>query len=339
MLFRSWIALEMLYSSAFSSRMVMQSACDARQFAAISTPVSAWVERSEGKISAVLLFRRTGVLVQVLNEVIHVEASLLDRFAQAVFRRDPQARMVRLHAICLDNGTVQVPMMRSVFSEDYVLDLPPDHERWMASLSRQTREKIRYHLRRSFRRQPGLSFNVTHAAGIADSEVRAVLDLNRQRMQRKGKVYGMSETDEQQLCEQMKVNGWLCALRLDGEICAGLLCSVVGSEVTMHVIAHDPRHDDLRLGLLCCCLSIRHAIEQRMTRFHFLWGHYDYKRKLGGQPWPLCRVLLLRSAWELLRHPLLSAGWLSLAASDALRRWHTRRLASKTDRPSKEQTC
>ncbi len=313
-----WVVLESLYASVYSSHALLQPRCSEGLSA---VPAEAWIERVDGRVSALLLFVCEGPLVRVLNEVLNLPANVIWRFSEAVFANYRQTHLVQLHAIALQTNSTCSSLWSSVFSEDYVLDLPASHDDWLASLSRQTREKVRYHLRRSFRRQPGLEFTVSSGIKITDAEVRAVLNLNRQRMRQKGKAYGMNEAEEAQLSHQMQQVGMLFALRLDGEICAGLLCSVTGGDVYMHVIAHDPSHDDLRLGLVCCCLAIRHAIDLRLVRFHFLWGHYDYKRRLGGRARPLYRVMVARSYWQLVMHPIHSARWCLTVARDAVRRW------------------
>ncbi len=313
-----WTTLESLYASVYSSRARLRPLC---RHDPSGAPVCAWIERSDDQVSALLLFTCEGSLVRVLNEVIDLPASVIRRFAAAVFARYPKAHLVKLHAIVVVGERDCPRLLSSVFSEDYVLDLPDHDEAWLASLSRQTRDKVRYHQRRSFRRQPGLEFTVACGTDISPADVRAVIALNRQRMQRKGKAFAMSDAEEMQLCEQMPQVGMLFALRLDGNICAGLLCSVTGRDIYMHVIAHDPAQDDLRLGLVCCCLAIRHAIELRLARFHFLWGYYDYKRRLGGHARPLCRVLVPRTAWHLLRHPAHASRWMTDMALDAARRW------------------
>ena len=313
-----WAELENLYSSVYASRLIFHAHAE---YGAESTNVHVWIERKRGAITALLLFQRKGPEIWVLNEVIALSPQTVMRFAKAVFDSDSHAHLVRLHAIALTGPSTDPALWQSIFSEDYVLELPSDYDQWMAGLSRQTREKLRYHLRRSFRRQPDLEFTVQCVDDISDADVRKVLRLNQERMNLKGRVYGMSDTDEARLSTQMQSVGMLCALKIEGEIFAGLLCSAVGSDIYMHVIAHDPRYDDLRLGLLCCCLTIRHAISREYARFHFLWGHYEYKRKLGGQPVPLSRLLVRRNAWQSVRHPVLTGRWLLLTARDSLRRW------------------
>ena len=64
-------------------------------------------------------------------------------------------------------------------------------------------------------------------------------------------------------------------------------------------------------------LCIEAAIAQGMHRFHFLWGWYDYKVRLGGQRHVLEHALLWRSRMALCRHPLLflRQQWLGLKAA------------------------
>lgn len=313
-----WPLLEKLYGSVYSSRALLETQC-------INGPAnhftSAWVERINSELSAVLLFRCEGPRVCVLNEVLSLSEVVIRRFSAAVFDKYQHVHLVQLHAISLQPEHGYPAMLSSIFSEDYVLDLPASHDAWLASLSRQAREKVRYHLRRSFRRQPELEFTVSTSENISETEISAVLNLNRQRMRRKRKTYAMSDTEEEQLAEQLRQVGMLFALRLDSEVCAGLLCSVCNGDIYMHVIAHDPTYDELRLGLVCCSLAIQRAIELRYARFHFLWGHYDYKRRLGGCVRPLYRVLVPKSGWYLLRHPVHAARWLNHVALDTARRW------------------
>lgn len=187
----------------------------------------------------------------------------------------------------------------------------------MSSLSAQSREKLRYHLRRTQRKQPGFRFRCVAAPHIDDIALRRVIDFNRARMQQKGRRFGMDAEEEALLCRMMHERGRLAMVEIDGELRAGLLCTRAGDDLYMHVIAHDPAFDDLRLGLLCCALAIQDAIAQGLRRFHFLWGRYDYKTRLGGQRALLSNVLLLRGMWAAPLHPRL----LALQAMAAMRSW------------------
>ncbi len=223
------------------------------------------------------------------------------------------------------------PWQRACVSEDFVLALPASVDDWHASLSARTREKLRQCLRRAQRGEPTLSFRVFNDADISEHQVRAVLKMSRARMRAKGRTYGMDAREERRLCALMRERGQLAAIEVDGHMRAGLLCTLAGNDVYMHVIAHDPAFDELRLGYLCCILCIEAAIAQRMHRFHFLWGWYDYKVRLGGQRQTLEHALLWRSRVAASRHPLmlLRQQWLSLKS--ALRERRLARQAAARD--------
>lgn len=316
-----WPALERRYHSIFCSEPLL------RLHGALTARIEAWVARSDGRITAVILFERSGRTVRVINEAFDMPAETLDDFADAVFAQYPALTAIRLRAVALDDGARRRPCLVSACSDDYVLPLPASEEAWLAALSAQTREKIRYHWRRAQRRQPGLAFRSVKAGAIELAQLRSVIAFNRARMQAKGRRFGIDEEDERRLCALMCERGQLSVIEIDGEIRAGLLCTLAGDDITMHVIAHDPAFDDLRLGFLCCAMTIQEAIAQGLQRFHFLWGHYDYKTRLGGRRIELSQVLLLRSLGAAPLHPRLLA-WQGIAALRALVRRIRQRLAA-----------
>ncbi len=294
-----WPALERRYHSIFCSEPLL------RLHGALTHRIEAWVMRRDGRIAALILFERAGSCARVINEAFDLPADALDEFAQAAFAQYPGLTAIRLNAVALDARPRRYPCFVATCSDDYVLTLPASEEAWLASLSAQTREKIRYHGRRAQRRQPSFSFRTVMAASIEDAQLRSVIEFNRARMKAKGRRFGMSEDDERKLCALMHERGQLSVIEIDGEVRAGLLCTLAGNDMTMHVIAHDPAFDDLRLGFLCCVLTLQDAIAQGLQRFHFLWGHYDYKTRLGGRRTELSQVLLLRARRYAWRHPRL----------------------------------
>lgn len=294
-----WPALERRYHSIFCSEPQL------RVHGGLTSLIEAWVCRRDGRIATLILFERHGRSARVLNEVFDLSASELSEFAEAVFayHRELQAVEVRAAFFCPTPARYQY--LAAEMSDDYQLTLPRSVDEWISSLSSQTREKFRSHLRRAQRRQPGFRFRaITHSA-IEDSQVKRVIDFNRERMRVKRRRFGMSDIDELNLCRMMRERGLLCVIEIDDEIRAGLLCTLAGDDISMHVIAHDPAFDELRLGFLCCALTIEEAISRRLRCFHFLWGHYDYKTRLGGERKVLSRVLLLRGPMAVLTQPKL----------------------------------
>ncbi len=332
-----WPALERRSQSIFCTEAHL------RIHDALTPDVEAWVERADGQIAGLWLFRRHGRIARVLNEVAVADAAGLGHLADALFSRYGELDAIELHALHLaddeaspDIGSPDIgirpgpgqpaalgyPLQRAVFSEDFVLELPASVDDWHASLSARTREKLRQALRRAQRAEPSFSFRLVHDIDITEQQVRSVLQMSRARMRAKGRSYGIDPHQERQLCALMQERGQLAAIEIDGHLRAGLLCTQAGNDLYMHVVAHDPRFDGLRLGYLCCVLGIEAAIAQGLHRFHFLWGWYDYKLQLGGQPRALHHALLWRSRLAQWRHPqlLLRQHWLGLKAGLRQRR-------------------
>jgi CelD/BcsL family acetyltransferase involved in cellulose biosynthesis len=310
-----WPALHSLYQSIFCSEPHL------RIHGSLRPDVQAWVARSNGGITDVILFQVNGRVARVINEMHVIDASHLNKFAQSLFREYTRVDAICLHAVRIQGDGLTLPLLQTEFSEDYVLSLPDSAEAWQASLSSQTREKIRYHYRRSCRKQPDLGFRQIDGSEMSDAQFDHILQLSQARMLRKGQSFNMSEREAKCLRAMMRECGQLSVIEIQGEVCAGLLCTRLGKSIFMHVIAHDPRHDDLRLGFLCCALTIEAAIASRAERFHFLWGFYDYKTRLGGRRQSLYRAVVLRSWWHGFTHPLLLFAQMAQRARHRIKKW------------------
>lgn len=311
-----WPALHHLYQSIFCSEPHL------RLYGSLHPHLQAWVSRNKGRITSIILFDTKGSVARIVNEMHDIDAEQLEYFSQALLREYPEIDAIRLHAIRIQGSFQKFPALQAEVSENYLLSLPESTEAWRASLSSQTREKLRYHYRRSCRKQPDLCFRQIDTKDMTDKHVEYILQLNRARMTQKGRSFNMGVRETKNLCAVMRECGQISVIEIGGEICAGLLCTRLGKSVFMHVIAHDPRHDDLRLGFLCCTLTIESAIANGAERFHFLWGYYDYKVRLGGQRQVLSRAVLFRSWRHALYHPGLLASQLAQRARNKLRQWH-----------------
>lgn len=310
-----WPALERRYHSIFCSEPQL------RIHGGLTPLIEAWVCRRDGRIATLILFERHGRCVRVLNEVFDISADELREFADAVFHHHRELQALEVRAAFFDSTPGRYVCLTAEMSDDYQLRLPSSVDAWMTSLSSRTREKIRAYLRRAQRQQPGFRFRAITNGAIEDAQLKRVIEFNRARMKAKQRRFGMTDLDERNLFRMMRERGLLSVIEIDGEIRAGLLCTLAGDDITMHVIAHDPAFDDLRLGFLCCALTVQEAINRQLRCFHFLWGRYDYKTRLGGERKVLSRVLLLRSPVTVLAQPKLLVSQL-LAG---LRAWMRRR--------------
>lgn len=304
-----WPAVETLYHSIFCSEPHLRINGSINIDSHGNT--CAWVRRKKGVIKAVILFNCERGIAKVANEVITLSADDISEFSNAIFKRYSKVSAIFFHAVSFNEKVFLYPSQWMKFSEDFVLSLPVLEKNWFDSLSKQTREKIRYHTRRSQRKQPDLNFRHTSGSQISDADLSAIIEMNRARMKIKGRKFGMDIAEENNLKALLRERGLVTMMQADGKLCAGLLSTVCGKDIFMHVIAHDPAYDDLRLGFLCCCQTIQLTIGQGLQRFHFLWGEYDYKTRLGGQRQDLMDLVIYKSLSYTLLHPgLVGKIWL-----------------------------
>ncbi len=317
-----WPALERLYHSIFCSEPHL------RVHQTLSAQIEAWTERCDGRIDSLWLFEREGRRARVLLEVCELNAHQVQAFAQAVFERYRTINLIEFKAVHLVGSIEKLPVQKVNFSEDYVLDLPASAEQWYAALSPRSREKTRYYLRRARRLAPNLQFHRLAGSQITQPLLEKILQMNRSRMRAKGRSFGIDDTEQARLYELMRERGQISWIEIDGNIIAGLLCTLSGPDIFMHVVAHDSTYDDLRPGQIVCTLAIEQAIQQGLQRFHFLWGHYEYKQRLGATAKPLHNAIVWRSRWRALAH----LGRLAALLQAGLRsQWRTRRRATVED--------
>lgn len=324
-------SLERLYHSTFCSLPHLQL------YGSIGPSTQAWVERRGSEIMALLLFEVRRGCAYVINEVLDLDAGTLHRFSQTLFRHHGAVTAIALHAVAVAPSSTMFYSQHTAVSEDFVLDLPGSEADYLASLSRQTREKIRYYQARCRRKQPSMQFRITRGSYIDAAKVDAVIQFNRARMANKGRPFAMDDGEQHRLVSLMHQCGFIAVIEIDAQVRAGLLCTQTGRDVYLHVIAHDPRHDDLNLGFLCCYMGIRSAIEQGCVRFHFLWGRSEYKPRFGARPRQLFAVALYKSRLHALTHPPLFFGQLRQAMWQRLKIWrhHWQSHTTRQSRPSK----
>jgi len=313
-----WSGVEHLYQSVFSSRVMLEKPEQSQ------TLLCAWVEKNEHQITNILIFCKKECIIQVCNEVIALSSGVIEQFSKDIFSNYPTIKFIRLHAIKLQSSFKNLLAFKSEFSEDYILNIPSSKESWLASLTPKVREKQCLYVKKATSGINGVKFTVVRNSEIKELMVRHVLRFSHDRMKQKGKAFGISVDEANQLCSQMKKVGCLFLLKKNDEICAGVLCSVIDSDVYMHVLAHDQKYNSMRLGLVCCFLTIEYVISQKYRRLHFLWGHYDYKKKMGAKPVVLCNVLVVKSLSKCLLHPLLLGQWCCHGLRDMMRKYRHR---------------
>jgi len=86
--------------------------------------------------------------------------------------------------------------------------------------------------------------------------------------------------------------GRLGELRLDEELAAMVVCLENGEGCYLYNSGYDPRFGRLAAGFVCKASALREASSRGKRFFDFLRGGEEYKRRLGGRPYQLYRLVL-----------------------------------------------
>jgi hypothetical protein len=278
--------MEELYQNPFSSTAAEHAG---------NANTSTYIVRNGAVPIAIFLFHQKKRQVKVLNGAIEIGAEEIHRFADYIFTEYKSVQMIIFQSIQTVLVDLPFPYQQFNSSEDIVLTLPSTAQEYLKSLGKSTRKYIKYHLNRPKRHFPSYCYKVYEKDEVDEQLIQSIIDLNTTRMNNKNKVSMIDEEQRNWIIKIARTYGFVGVAKINDQICAGVICSRVGDNYFMHVIAHDPQYDDYRLGTLCCYLTICEAIARGGKEYHFLWGQGEYKYRLLGMQRDLDSVVIFRS--------------------------------------------
>lgn len=287
-------ALERIYGSIFSSLAHFRIHGGAEN-------AGCWVSRSDADITDILLFRREGRSIHVINEWIKFDEQDIRRFADSAFARYPTVDRISFHAIELDVERLPYPGQRFNCTDDSVVSLPDSADAYFAQLGKATRKNIKRYLTRLRQDFPDFRYQVYEAGAIEEEHVRAIIGLNRLRMANKNKVSGIDDREADRMLQLLKLKGMVGVATIGGRLCAGALTYRIGNNYFSFVRAHEPPYDNYRLGLIGGYLLISECIARGGKEFHFMWGREEHKALLLGVQKEFDHLTLYRSRVHYLR--------------------------------------
>lgn len=273
-----------------------------RLHGAIDAATCTYIARTNGEVSAVLLFKREGATLRVLNEQLRIDAAEVERFARHVFAAYAGINIIVFHAVDLQGKSISLPYQDFCCTEDIVAELPASVDAYRARLGKSTRSYISRYLNRLRREFPDMQHEVVDGADVDEQDLLDIIGMNAARMQGKQHESYIDHAETQRILTMVRERGLVSLLRLGGRLRAGAINLRYGDSYFLKVIAHDPAYDQYRLGTLCCFLTICACIERGGAEYHFLWGRYEYKYRLAGVQRDLHHVALYRSRAQVLRH-------------------------------------
>jgi CelD/BcsL family acetyltransferase involved in cellulose biosynthesis len=267
----------------------------------------ALVVRRAGEVQHILLARRTGHRVEVLNGAVPFSEADLALFLEAIFDRYPAVDLIAFHPFQAPPIRLSFPHQLGVVEEDIVVTLSPTVAEYRKRLSSKSRKTIDHKLVLLKRDHPEYCFRATPGPELEEATIREVLRLQRARMAVHGRKSGIDDAYEDRIVALARTCGLVGIVTIQGRIAAGAITYSVGSQCFMHVIAHDSEYNHLSLGRLCMYLMICHCIERGDKEFHFLWGQHGFKYQFLGVNRELVALTVYRSRMARLIHPLAYA--------------------------------
>jgi len=257
--------------------------------------INTYVASEYGEMKSLLLFEIRGSVIRILNEGIRIDNEEIRRFSKYVFERYPSVKRISLHAVDGMLGKDMLPCQQYIVLEDIVLAIPDSADAYLSSLGKSTRSYINRYLNRIRREHPTFKCEVYINDEFDKNDIIELIDIHRQRMSSKEKISIIDDKRIEQIFDLLRIMGLVVIVRIDGKVCAGTINYQVGDHYFLETVAHNPAFNDYRIGTICSYLTICECIARAGKEYHFLWGEYDYKYRLGGIKRELSDLFIYRS--------------------------------------------
>ena len=317
--------LEQLYQHVFSSFSYHAV------YGNIGLTTSTYIAEKDGTAAAILLFRIEGGMVRILNEQLKIEPAEIARFCRYMFSMHPFIERIVFPAVENRIGRLPFPYQQARCSQNIVLTLPDTREAYLESLGKSTRSYVKRYLNKLKRSFSEMSCRTYEAHEASESDIRAIIALNRLRMTRRRQSSYIDHGETEKIIRLARRCGLVNVITINGRVCAGTINYRFGENYFLQVVAHDPAYDEFGLGTLCCYLSICECIARKGREFHFLWGRYEYKYRLLGVQRDLRQLVIYRSHARLLRNSSTALKLVYKDYSYGVRDWLERKARRKDD--------
>ncbi len=267
--------LDHLYESIYSSMTYIKTLGSIEN-------LSVYEVKQGGSAITILVFRHNKGRVDVMNELIQIDATEITRFVGYMFSRFKHVKLISFHAIQLGKGHISFPHYACHQLEDVVVSLPQSIESYLAMLGSATRKTIRKYQKKVKNDFPSYDFQVFTNEDIDARTITEIFALKSARMRSKNQVFVLREEEIEQTLHLVKQCGLVAVILIDGRICAGSISYRVGSNYFLKVSTHDPKFNGHRLGTLSCFLTICECIKRGGKECHLLWGLSEYKFRFLG---------------------------------------------------------
>lgn len=257
--------------------------------------IAAYLSFERGTPNHIVLFRLDADRITVMNDYFTMRSYDLERMAAFLLATYPEVNLIRFSAVSVGSISLPFRIQRFNATEDIVISLPATPEIYFASLGRNLRTAIRRAQKGLTVQQPTIDFKMYEKSEVGRERIARLIELSRLRIARKGKHSCHSDRSVAELIRMVDTYGVTLVAQSEGRVYGGVIATQIGSQFQMHVVTHDPVFDEIRLGMLCCYMSICEAVRRRVTQFHLLSGRNEYKFRFRGEEQGYERIIIYRS--------------------------------------------
>ena len=284
-----------------------------------------WMLYRNKKLSAVFLFYIQGTHLRVVTEMMAVTENDLSCFAQNIFSQHKKIQSLAFHACELPSVLPNYPHQIFNCSENFIIDLPVNSERYLLSLGRATRKSIKSSLNKFQQDFPNFELQLKEGLELSAVEQKAMLQslqgYKQSAMTERGRAVAFNEAENQQLLTLVLERGLFTQVIINGEMRAGSIACRVGKNMVMLISAADPILKSYRCGFLVCYWTISECAQRDFQQCHLLWGRYQYKTQLGAQSHNLMHAFFSRSYLAMALSPIRIISMFSKDISIKIRNW------------------
>jgi hypothetical protein len=183
---------------------------------------------------------------------------------------------------------------------DLVLELPENLKIFNSKLGKQTKRHIKQYKTRINKKIGEIKFEIQVGNSINPEMFKKIVTFNRELMLQRGIISYLDKRSEEILHKFIKLHGFICLLKINDHVVAGAICSSVGQNFVLNVLARDIRYNKYDVGSLCLFNTIEYCINLKGQSIHFLYGTSDYKHRFLCQDKEVFKVFIFRnSLWKL----------------------------------------
>ena len=261
-----------------------------------------------GALKHILLFKYNEKVrhIRVLNYYFRTSLQDVEYLRNIIFDEYRRINKIVFPCVLLENVEKRPMMVLYEQNKDKIIELPESMDVYMKSLGPNTRRRVKDGRKFIVRDHPDFKTSFYVGKDISRKQVSDIMELNKSRMQYKGKTCGYDDTDRDIFFRYAHIiNGILCLCTINENIVGGSISWAFKEHVYVDVLAHNNAYNKYRAGYVTLAHTIQYMIEKNLKYLHFMWGEEEFKYHFLGKPHIMYDVMVFRTYPDFLLNRIL----------------------------------